>query len=139
MDATELQPDAGKIPARKGGDTPKTRLLTLDSLDKRTKAAQRVQELADRLLAERGGEAAGELRRAITRDVAVLSAMIEDLAARWLLGEPVEPAAIATLVNTRRREAELVGVDPVPRDVTPSLNEYLRGKGAAATAGAAVG
>ena len=44
---------------------------------------------------------------------------------KWLRGERVDPAAIATLLNARRRKAEIVGIDPLPRDVTPDLKTYL--------------
>jgi hypothetical protein len=97
-------------------------------LDKRRRSAQRALELAERLLNERGGDRAGELRKAIIRDVALISTMIEDAAARWLSGEPVDPASIATLLNARRRDAELIGIDPEPRDVTPDLQTYLAQK-----------
>jgi hypothetical protein len=52
--------------------------------------------------------------------------MVEDAAARWLNGEPVDPAGIATLLNARRRDAELIGIDPEPRDVTPDPLEYAK-------------
>ena len=105
---------------------PKSRLLTLDDLDRRTKAAQRAFDLHDRLVAERGGaESMSVLRYSMTRSVAVLSAMVEDMQVKWLRGERVDPAAIATLLNARRREAEIVGIDPLPKDVTPDLKTYL--------------
>jgi hypothetical protein len=105
---------------------PKSRLLTLDDLDRRTKAAQRAFDLHDRLVAERGGaESMSVLRYSMTRSVAVLSAMVEDQQVKWLRGERVDPAAIATLLNARRREAEIVGIDPLPKDVTPDLKTYL--------------
>jgi len=114
------EPEARPKPAAK------MRLLTLDDLDGRTRAAQRTLELSDRLLIERGGiESTGELRKAITRGVALLTTMIEDAATRWLSGEAVDPASIATLLNARRRDAELIGIDPEPRDVTPSVEAYV--------------
>jgi hypothetical protein len=64
------------------------------------------------------------LRYSLTRSVAVLSAMIEDQQARWLRGEKIDPSQIATLLNARRREAELIGLDPEPKDVTPSIHAY---------------
>jgi hypothetical protein len=89
----------------------KTRLLSLDDLDRRTRAGQRAFELHDHLVSERGGrEAMSTLRYLLTRSVSVLSAMIEDMQARWLLGEPVEPAGMATLLNARRREAEIISL-----------------------------
>ena len=114
VDATPIEAGSpGNAPPKAG----KVRLLTLDDLDKRTRAAQRAFDLTDRLLSERGGAAsAGELRKAITRGVALLTTMIEDAGARWLSGEAVDPASIATLLNARRRDAELIGIDPQPRE-----------------------
>jgi len=106
----------GTSPAHSG----KIRLLTLDDLDGRTRAAQRAHDLTDKLLAERGGADSGELRRAMTTGVALLTTMVEHYAARWLSGDPVDPASIATLLNARRRDAELIGIDPEPRDITPT-------------------
>jgi hypothetical protein len=112
-----------------GSSRRKTRLMTLGDLDRRTRVAARAFELADRLLSER--QPAGELRQAITRDVALLCVMIEDAAARWLAGEPIDPSAIATLLNARRRDAELIGIDPELKNVTPDLRTYLAQKAAA--------
>jgi hypothetical protein len=115
-----------QVDTRYGADAPpkgrKTRLLTLADLDGRTRAASRAFELSDRLLNER--RPAGELRKAITRDVALLCVMIEDAAARWLAGEPIDPSAIATLLNARRRDAELIGIDPELKNVTPDPLAY---------------
>jgi hypothetical protein len=100
--------------------------MTLADLDGRTRAAQRTFDLTDRLMSERGGaDSMSELRRAFTRGVALLTTMVEDAGARWLSGEPVDPATIATLLNARRRDAELIGIDPKPRDVTQDLASYL--------------
>ncbi len=124
MNAAELAPECEPDAKPKPGG--KARLLTLDDLDKRTKAAQRAFELRDNLVSERGGaEHMSSLRYIFTCSTAVLSAMIEDLNTRWLRGEPVDPSSIATLLNARRREAEVIGIDPAPRDVTPTLAEYL--------------
>jgi hypothetical protein len=89
----------GKIPSDKTAtrtspyDGGKTRLLTLEDLDKRTRAAQRAFDIHDRLVAERGGpESMSVLRYSLTRSVAVLSAMGEDMQARWLRGEKIDPS-----------------------------------------------
>jgi hypothetical protein len=107
----------------------KTKLLTLDDLDRRTRAATRALDLQDKLISERGGtENLSALRVEVLRSVAVLSAMVEDLQARWLMGEKTDVAVISTVINARRREAELIGLDPLPRDVSPDLRDYLAGK-----------
>jgi hypothetical protein len=58
--------------------------------------------------------------------------MVEDMAARWLAGEPIDPAVFATLTNSERRLYETCGLRRTPRDVTPSLREYLQDKAAPA-------
>src|SRR5262245_19284200 len=103
----------------------KIRLLTLDDLDGRTRARQRAEELRTRVVAERGGADRLDIMRTTHASTwSILSTMIEHEMARFLLGEPVEPSAIATLVNARRREGEVIG-EPDPRDVTPSISEFI--------------
>jgi hypothetical protein len=120
-------------------DNGKTRLLTLDDLDRRTLAAQRALALQDKLISERGGvENLSALRVEVLRSVSVLTAMVEHVQAQWLLGEQIDVAAIATIINARRREAELIGLDPLPKDVSPDLRDYLvgaRSEGPAAPGG----
>ena len=66
----------------------------------------------------------------MVESLAVLSTMIKDSEIRWLKGEAVDPTELATLLNARRREALLVGVDIEPQDVTPDLASYLRARSA---------
>jgi hypothetical protein len=37
-------------------------------------------------------------------------------------------AALLSIINARRREAELIGLDPEPKDITPGLDQYLSKK-----------
>lgn len=114
-------------PSKSGG---KARLLTLDSLDRRTKGYQMAAEFRDELIRERGGEAnLDAMRLRFIEDFAVTSAMIQDAQVRWLAGDPVDPSIIATLLNTRRRDAEMIG-GPAPRDITPSLSDIIAGRAA---------
>src|SRR5262245_39208514 len=104
-------PANGKAPqkdTRKRHDgPPKTRALTLEDLDRRTNAYRRSVEMADTLVAERGGrENLSTARYAMTQTVAVLSAMVEDLQVRWLRGDQIDVTEIVALINARRREAE---------------------------------
>lgn len=118
---------------REAGHKPrgKTKLLSLGDLDKRTMAAREALALRDSLLAERGGaDRMSVLSLALVDSVATLTAMISDAQARWLRGDKIDPSTLATLINARRREAELVGVNPGPLDVTPDLRSYLKGKAA---------
>lgn len=110
-------------------DTPgKTRLLTLDDLDRRTRAAQMVSQSIDAFEGDLGGDLS-TAEKAIVRRAAIAGAMCESLAAAWLTGDSsVDPASFATLANLERRQLETVGIKRRARDVTPSLNEYLQSR-----------
>src|SRR5882724_6661391 len=100
----------------------KNKLLVLEDLDQRTRAVQKATEFRDQFFTERGGaDRLSLLRKSMIGTLAVLNAMIEDGLTRWLAGDEIDHAALLSLINARRREAELIGIDPEPRDVTPGL------------------
>jgi hypothetical protein len=108
---------------------PKTKLLTLADLDGRTRAAQVVKQTISAIVADLGGDehlSTGE--HEIVKSAAVTGAMCESLAARWLLGEPIDPGQYATLSNAQRRLLETVGLKRVSREIVPSLASYLEAK-----------
>ena len=43
-----------------------------------------------------------------------------------LKDEPIDIAVYATITNALRRQFETIGLKRVPRDVTPTLEEYVR-------------
>jgi hypothetical protein len=125
-DAGELPPRREAIAEKGSGKEPKVRLLSLGDLDGRTRAAQMVSKTIDNLVADLGGDdALSTAEHLIVRRAAIAGAMSEDLAARWLTGETVDPAVFATLANVERRQLESVGIKRRPRDVTQSLSHYL--------------
>jgi hypothetical protein len=106
------------------------RMLTLGaSDDKRGAAYRKIAELIDSLEADLGGaDRLSTAERRLVRHAALSAAMIEDLATRWLEGEPIDPAVLATLCSNERRTYETCGLRRVPRDVTSSLQQYLEQK-----------
>lgn len=114
--------DADAMP-KSGG---KSRLLSLADLDQRTRAYQRTRDLIEEIEADLGGAAQLSVgARQLIQRAAVTGALLEDQEARWLAGEAIDPALYATLGNAQRRLFESVGLRRVPRDVTPSLKDYL--------------
>lgn len=129
LDADEK--DSGSAPEAPAKGAVKARLLTLDDLDRRTRAYQRTQELRDGIISDLGGaEHLTILHRTLAESVAVLSAMIRDMETRFLSGQPVDLIEYTTLINARRREAQTVGLERRARDVTPDLRDYVRQHGA---------
>src|SRR5215813_6069539 len=89
----------------------KVRLTSLADLDRRTNAYKKTAELIDAVEADCGGpDMLSTAERSIIRHAALTGAMIEDLGARWLAGEPVDPATFSALTNTERRLYAAVGL-----------------------------
>jgi hypothetical protein len=122
-----LTADTSEMDTDRSADAaPKVRLMTLGDLDGRTKAAQGARALVRDLENDLGGAdrlSAGE--RVIVGRAAVSTAMIEDIEARWLSGQPLDVAAYCALVNVQRRLLTTVGLQRRPRDVTPDLAAYV--------------
>jgi hypothetical protein len=109
-----------------GNATGKTRLLCLSDLDKRTVAYRRVELAISHIENDLGGAARlSTAQSQLIRHAALTSAMLEDMSAKWLSGEPIDPVQFCTLANCERRAYEAVGIERKPRDVTPKLPEYL--------------
>ena len=121
-EATEIE--AGSAPSKPAKC--KARLLSLADIDRRTTAYRRTCDLIASIEGDLGGTdrlSTGE--RQIIQRAAVTGALIEDLEARWLAGEEIDPGLYATLGNAQRRLFETVGLRRVPRDMTPDLASYL--------------
>jgi hypothetical protein len=127
--------DAGKT---EGQNTPvsppkaagKSRLLTLEGLDRRTAAFRQTRKLIDEIEGDLGGSdrlSTGE--RQLIQRAAVLGAVLTDAESRWIAGEAFDPTSYCTVVNAQRRVLETIGLRRQPREV-PSLHDYLESKAA---------
>ena len=103
----------------------RTKFLSLGDLDGRTGAAKRVRDLIRQIETDLGSDPSTAQRQIITR-VALTSVMIEDVEARYLRGQAIDPLIHATLCNSLRRLLETIGLQRVPRDVSPSLDQIGR-------------
>ncbi len=122
----QVQAGSAAGAARKRG---LVRLLTLDDLDRRTRAARVARETRDAITEDLGGaDRLSTLQTIMADNTAVLSCMIADLRTRWLRGEPIDPTVLATVVNTFNRSAAQLGITRLPRDVAPDLRSYLAGR-----------
>jgi len=107
----------------------KAKLATLDQLDGRTIAAKRARDTISAIEADLGGaENLTTSMRQIIESAAVTSVMVADLGSRWLSGEQIDLALFCTLGNAQRRLFETIGLSRVPKNVTPTLAQYLEAK-----------
>jgi hypothetical protein len=64
-------------------------------------------------------------QRQLVQRAAVLGALIEDCEARWAGGATIEIGDYLSAVNVQRRVLSTLGLRRVPKDVTPTLAEYV--------------
>lgn len=103
----------------------KVRLLTLEDLDRRTKAAQTAFQTRAAIVADLGGEERLSTLELIQAESAAMSAsVLRDLHCRWLKGEPVDLASMVSISNTFNRTAAALGTARRPKDVT-TIDDYL--------------
>ena len=119
----EKPPDeAANPPAR----APKARLVSLDQIDRRTKAAQLALETKNAIISDLGGpDQLSTLERLLAEHAAMASAVVADSYTRWLKGEQIALAELATVSNTYMRAAMALGLGRRAKDVTASIDTYL--------------
>ena len=125
-----IPPDTAAVHGGNGADSQpkgKTRLLSLSDLDRRTGAYKKTAETISAVEGDCGGaDMLSTAERSIIRHAALAGAMIEDLGARWLAGEPIDPALFSTLSNCERRLYETIGIKRRAREIIPDPLEYAR-------------
>ena len=104
----------------------KARLLDLRDLDQRTNAAKLAQSVKSAILADLGGEEnLSTLEGLACEHAALASAVVADSYARWLKGEQIALAELATVQNAFLRIAGSLGFSRRAKDVTRNLDSYL--------------
>jgi hypothetical protein len=103
----------------------KVRLVTMQDLDRRTKAAQIALETKDAIMADLGGEdRLSTLEKIMVENAAMSAAVLRDAHVRWMQGKPVPVSELATLENTFNRTAQALGLSRRAKDVM-SIDAYL--------------
>ena len=112
----------------------KWQLLSLDDLDHRSRSARLANQLVADLVADMGGEDnINAAQYEIIRRAALLGAVCGDIEATWLTTKDGDLSLLGTLADRQRRMLESLGLHHArkPRDVTPSLKQYLNNQEAA--------
>lgn len=120
------RPDDGPGKASVGPRTRALKLLTLDHLDKRTSAYKHTRSFITRLEADLANDCT-TAEKAIIRNAAILDAMIEHRAARYVAGKRIELNELFAAMNAQRRLLLSIGLERRARDVTPRLSDIIDG------------
>lgn len=135
MASDDCELDAGNGSDASRRYSTRTRLLSLDDLDRRTRAFQTAKETKDSIVGDLGGEdQLSTLELIQAENAAVDAAVLRDLQVRWLRGEEIEAAVLATIENVFNRTAAALGTKRRTRDVIPGLKEYSAARQAHAEA-----
>jgi hypothetical protein len=123
-DRAKMAADAPTIAT--GNGQGKTRLLTRNALDGRTRARKAFDAIAEGIAQDLGGEdRLSTVQRHLVEAFAGAAVHVHDLNARLLLGEDVDITAHASAISTMVRIASRIGTQRVARDITDPLT-YAR-------------
>jgi hypothetical protein len=130
--SAEMDPRSSKKAWRKLAAATKLRLVTIDHLDRRTRAGRRASELVRAFETELGGtERLRPGQYEAVRRAAALSAIADDFQARRLAGQPVDVTELVKVCNLARRAVLDLGIKPTGQAAPHvPLRERLAARGA---------
>ena len=99
----------------------------LPGIDRRSPTAKRYKDLVDIIVADQGGAGMSEARMQLIRRFAAAACLAEQMEARIVAGEKIDLEEHAKLSSTLVRIVNHLGLERVPRDVTPYVGEVIDG------------
>ncbi len=98
----------------------------LPGVDGRSLIARRYRDISNALTIDQGGSDLSEARLQLIRRFAAAAVLAEQMEARLARGETIDIGEHALLVSTLVRVAQRIGIDRIPKNVVPTVAEYLR-------------
>jgi hypothetical protein len=103
-------------------------VLSIDALDKRTRAYRRYETIRGAVLADMGGDAnVSAVQRQLISKFATLAMRLEEMEASALAGQEIDVDLFGRCSGHLRRLAETLGLRRVQK-VVPDLRSYLESK-----------
>jgi hypothetical protein len=103
----------------------------LPAVDGRSGAMRRYKEVLAALISDMGGDPSAA-KEIIARRSATLAVWCEQAESDMANGKAIDIGEFTTATNALRRLLADIGLERKARDITPTLDSYLRGKGKAA-------
>jgi hypothetical protein len=98
----------------------------LPGIDGRSTVARRYRDIAGAILVDQGGiNHCSESRKQLIRRFAAAAVLAEQMEARLANGQEINVSEHALLCSTLVRIGQRIGIDRLPKDVSPSLADYL--------------
>jgi hypothetical protein len=96
----------------------------LPDLDGRSAMARRFKDITSAVLTDQG-ERVSESRMQLVRRFAAACVMAEQMESALVRGEQIDVTEHGLLCSTLVRIAQRIGINRVPKNVTPHLHDYL--------------
>src|SRR5262249_30488312 len=117
-----------KLAASYGADAP-CRLLTLESIDRRTAAYRETAQLIAEIQSDLGGaENISAAEKQMIQHASVLGAIASDMEVKYLKGRAIDLVVLCRVLNAQRRAFDAIGYRRRQRDVTPETLEGFLSK-----------
>ncbi len=101
----------------------------LPDVDRRSVAFRHYRSIIDAIVQDLGGSAAvGEVKMGLVEQYAATRVLADQIKLRTFASKEVSVTEHSLLSSTLKRLAASIGVEREPRDVTPTLSEYLASK-----------
>ena len=123
MSATSAVETKGKLTTGRSRATNHRDLLPRIK-DGRASQARRFRDLVRAFIVESGDDCS-EVRIGLLRRLAAATVLSEELECNVVNGEPVNISEFCTLASTTVRLAMRFGINRIPKNVTPTLAQYL--------------
>jgi hypothetical protein len=122
--ASELPHDSLSIP--RGNGKGKIRLPTRENLDGRTRARKQFDAIASGVAVDLGGsDHLSTVQKHLAEAFAGIAIVVQSVNAKLLAGEEIDITDACQASSTLVRIAARIGVNIVPRDITPTLSDIL--------------
>jgi hypothetical protein len=126
MDCTEL---SNPLPTTRSAVSNGSQLFLVDTIDGRSRDARRFRDVLAQILEDLGvADHLSEGQKQLARRAALMSLKCEKLEAKAVAGEQIDLEAFGKLSDRIGRAFQRLGLKRQPKDVTPSLAEYLASK-----------
>jgi hypothetical protein len=99
----------------------------LPDIDGRSVIARRFRDISNAIVVDQGGaDCCSESKLQLIRRFAAAAVLAEQMESRLANGEQIDITEHATLSSTLVRLAQRIGIDRIPRDITPDPLAYAR-------------
>ena len=124
--STPRRPLLVRLPSRQRSRISNGRDL-LPDIDGRSAIARRFKDITSAVLIDQG-ERLSESRIQLVRRFAAACVMAEQMEAQLVNDEPINIQEHSLLCSTLVRIAQRIGINRVPKNVTPHLHDYLEAR-----------